>query len=256
MKLKNLIKPILLFTVSIVFIGVIIYFTYQNLDFLNANSGALTLIFSSLVAIATIAYVFLTWKLVTINEELREPNIIVDFQPSSKWINFIDIIIKNIGQNSAYNIEFEITPDYEYSKGKYLSKLNFMKGINYLPPGREFKSFLMSMIEKNEGKMKPFDIKVKFENKKGKKLEAVYSFDFSQLKGISQIGDDPMEIISKSIKNISDNLDRVIRFHDRLKVEQYTQEDIKKINEESEKQRELMIQRRKELKKKGKKPNK
>ena len=84
-------KAIIKLIIGIILIAIIAglpYFIFQNLELINENSGALSLIFSALVATATIFYVFLTWKLVSLNEEFRDPSIIVDFQPSSKWINF------------------------------------------------------------------------------------------------------------------------------------------------------------------------
>lgn len=237
MNKKNIIIYLeILVTVALIFL-LFYYIVFPNLDIINNNSGVLSVIFSGLVAIATIIYAILTWKLVSINEDLKNPDVIIDFEPSSKWINFVYIIIKNIGKEPAYNIKFNINPDFEYSKGKYLSKLGFMKGIKYLAPNAEKKSFLMSMAEKNDGKMKPFDIKISYKNKKGKELENICNFDFSEWSDMSEIGKDPMEVISKSIESISKTLNDVTNVHlnNKVQVETFNQDDIKKIKEKKEK---------------------
>jgi len=42
------------------------------LEFLNQNSGAFAVIFSAMVAFATIVYAILTWKLVSETKKMRE----------------------------------------------------------------------------------------------------------------------------------------------------------------------------------------
>jgi hypothetical protein len=88
-------------------------------------------IFSGSVVAATIAYVVLTWKLVSETRKMREaqtePKVFVTIQPREEWINFMDLVIQNIGLGPAYNIEFEVHPDFEYEKGKFLSEIGFMK---------------------------------------------------------------------------------------------------------------------------------
>ena len=53
------------------------------LEFLNQNSGAFSVLFSGLVALATVVYVVLTWKLVSETKKMRkvqtEPKICVLF---------------------------------------------------------------------------------------------------------------------------------------------------------------------------------
>ncbi len=116
------------------------------LEFLNQNSGAFAVMFSALVAIATIVYAILTWKLVSETRKMREtqtePKVSVTIQPREEWINFIDMVIQNIGLGPAYNIKFEVSPDFEYAKGKFLSDLGFMKnGLRYLAPNQNYNSF-------------------------------------------------------------------------------------------------------------------
>jgi len=60
------------------------------LEFLNQNSGAFSVLFSGLVALATVVYVVLTWKLVSETKKMRkvqtEPKICVFIQPREEYI--------------------------------------------------------------------------------------------------------------------------------------------------------------------------
>jgi len=188
------------------------------LEFLNENSGAFAVVFSAVVAIATIVYAILTWRLVSETRKMREaqtePKISVTIQPREEWISFIDMVIQNIGLGPAYNIKFEVKPDFEYAKGRFLSGLGFMKnGLRYLAPNQKIQFFLTSMIENFEEKTKkPFEIRVTYQNGMGKKYEDVYVIDFSQLIGLSQLGEPPLYKIAKNIEKIQKDLHHPIRY--------------------------------------------
>ncbi|MDK2864886.1 MAG: hypothetical protein PWP37_1078 [Thermotogota bacterium] len=209
------------------------------LEFLNQNSGAFAVIFSAVVAVATVMYAILTWRLTSETRKMREvqtePKVSVIVQPKEEWINFIDMVIQNIGLGPAYNIKFKINPDFEYAKGKFLSELGFMKnGLRYLAPSQKLQFFLTSMIENFEEKTKKtFEIRVTYQNNVGKKYEDVYIIDFSQLIGLSQLGEPPLYKIAKNIEKIQRNIQHLSTGFHKMKVIRYTKEDI----EEEQRQR-------------------
>ena len=216
-------------------------------EFLNENSGAFAVIFSAAVAIATIVYAILTWKLVSETRKMREaqtePKVSVTIQPREEWINLIDMVIQNIGLGPAYNIKFEINPDFEYIKGKFLSELGFMKnGLKYLAPNQKLQFFLTSMIGNFEEKnKKPFEIRVTYQNSIGKTYKDVYMIDFSQLIGLSQLGEPPLYKIAKNVEEIKKDIHHLST--GLIKVIRYTKEDIE---EEETKQ---LLERSKQPKK-------
>ena len=204
------------------------------LEFINQNSGAFAVIFSALVAIATIIYAILTWRLVSETKKMREaqtePKISITIQPREEWINLIDIVIQNIGLGPAYSIKFEINNDFEYAEGKFLSDLGLFKnGLRYMAPNQKLQFFLTSMVKNFKEKIeKPFEIKVTYKNATGKIYEDVYPIDFSQLIGLRQLGEPPLYKIAKNIESIRKDIRNFsIGFH-RLKVIMYTKEDIEK----------------------------
>ena len=119
------------------------------------------------------------------------------------------MVVQNIGLGPAYNINFEVSHDFEYAKGKFLSELGFMKnGLGYLAPNQKLQFFLTSMIDNFEEKTKkPFEIKLTYQNSIGKTYNKdVYLIDFSQLIGLSQLGEPPLYKIVKNIKNIEKDI--------------------------------------------------
>jgi len=208
------------------------------LEFLNENSGAFAVAFSAVVAIATIVYAILTWRLVSETRKMREaqtePKISVTIQPREEWISLIDMVIQNIGLGPAYNIKFEIKPDFEYAKGNFLSELGLIKsGLRYLAPNQKLQFFLTSMIENFEEKTKkPFKVKVTYQNSMGKKYEDAYVIDFSQLIGLRRLGRPPLYEIAKNIEKIKEDLHLLSIGFRRMKVSRYTKEDIEEEQEQ------------------------
>ena len=71
------------------------------LTFLNSNSGAFNVLFSLVVAASTVFYAILTRRLVRETERMRaaqtDPHVSVRLEPSVEWINFILLIVENLG---------------------------------------------------------------------------------------------------------------------------------------------------------------
>lgn len=202
------------------------------LEFLGQNESAFTVIFSAVVAIATIVYAILTWRLVSETQKMREvqtePKISVIVQPREEWIGLIDMIIQNIGLGPAYNIKFEIKPDYEKYDGRSLSDYGFIRnGLKYFGPNQKLQFFLTSLTEKFEEKIKnSFEIKVTYQNCIGKIYEDIYVVDFSQFDGLNQLGKPPLHEIAENIKSIQKDINSISTGWHRMKIIMYTKEDV------------------------------
>lgn len=235
--MRYLLKFIIILLSLVILIGIIILFSNKwFLNFLNSNTGSFNVLFTFFVAMATIVYAVLTWRLVSETEKLRiaqtEPDVSVIIQPHENWINFIDMIIKNIGSGPAYGINFKVNPDFEFSKSNYLSKLNFIRdGIRYLAPQQKFQFFLTSMVEDFDKKIKtPFDIEITYKNKFGKQYKNTFRIDFSELSGLNQLGEPPLYKISKNIENIQKDIHHLSTGFHKLKTIVYTKKDIEQEN--------------------------
>ncbi|MGZ7180283.1 MAG: hypothetical protein ACXVIB_05720, partial [Halobacteriota archaeon] len=128
----------------------VITLTYaaRNTELLNANSGAITVVFSGLVAISTVAYAILTWRLVSETKRMREvqtePNISISIQQAGRWGNELEMIIQNIGSGEAFDVTFEVETDLTImtpvgSHKKRFVDLNIIKnGLRSVAPHQSY----------------------------------------------------------------------------------------------------------------------
>jgi len=191
------------------------------LDFLNQNSGAITVIFTGLVTLATVTYAILTWRLVSETRKLREvqtePKVSVIIQPKEEYLNFIELIVQNIGLGPAYNIKFQIDPDYEEKERRFkVSEIGFIKnGLEYMAPNQKLQTYLTNLADDFEEKcMKPFEIVTSYQNSAGKTYKDMFLVDFSQRTGIRQVGEPAINEIAKSIKNIDKFIQKYVSQYD------------------------------------------
>lgn len=182
------------------------------LDFLNKNSGAITVIFTGFVTLATIAYAVLTLKLVEETKKMREaqtePKIFAMIEPDERYINWINLIIQNIGLGPAYNVEFKVVPDFEEPEREFkVSEIGFIKnGLRYLAPDQKLKTFLTNTGDDFKQKCsKSFTIKVSYQDAVGKKYNDEYLVDFSQRAGLREVGKPGIEKIADSVERIEKN---------------------------------------------------
>lgn len=179
------------------------------LDFLNKYSSAITVIFTVVVALATVAYVLLTRSLVSETKKLREvqtePKISVIIQPDERYINWINLVIQNIGLGPAYNLQFQVYPDFEEKERKFkVSEIGFIKnGLRYMAPNQKLQTFLTNTGENFEQKCeKSFTMKIAYQNAVEKTYNDEYLIDFSQQKGLREIGKPAIEKIADSAEKM------------------------------------------------------
>jgi hypothetical protein len=208
------------------------------LEFLNLNSGAVTAISTVFLTIITFVYVLLTRSISKETEMMRKaqtaPNISVTIQSEEESINLIDLIIKNIGLGPAYNVKFEINPDFEdrFLSGK-LSDIGFIKnGLPYFAPNQEFKILLTNITENDEEKLKKaFEIEITYESNIHEPYSNTYLIDFSQQCGLSS-GEPPLYRIADDIEQIQKDINHISTGFTKLKVIRYTKEDIDEENKQ------------------------
>jgi hypothetical protein len=173
----------------------------MDFDLINIAS----LITAVFLLLATIMMVRETRRM---REAQTEPDLFVNLEPGNDDVTDIYIVIGNMGQGAAYNIKFEINPDYEYRRGKFLSKLSFIKnGISFLASNQTIKSYLI-WVKANDSLSfdelaKPFYISIKYENNNGKTYERTYPIDLEPLRDIMGVS---LPSIHKNIEKIEEHL--------------------------------------------------
>ena len=203
------------------------------LDFINQNSGVFLVLFSLIVTGATVFYVILTRSLVSETRKMREaqtePDISVSISSKEESTYLKDMQIQNIGLGAAYNIKFEIEPDFEYAKGCMLSEINLIKnGLHYLAPNQKISFFIASIPEIFMKKNKSFfEIKVKYDNKFGKPYKNTCLIDFSEFFDLRHAGEPSLKKIANNLEKIQKDIHAIINSsYPRIKVVTHTKKDM------------------------------
>lgn len=226
------------------------------LEFLNQNSGALTVIFTAVVTISTVVYAVLTAVLVAETRRMRhaqtEPKVEVVIKPREEWISLIHVYVRNIGLGPAYDISFNITAEKGVEGAQALiedfTKANFFKtGLTYLGPGQEQVSDLSQMTEKYDQKIESvlvFD--VLYRGATGKQYREKFRLDFSEFKGRSQIGKPHLYAIAQHLEKIQKDFHNIATGFKRIKADVYDSEDREQERKEWEEHRNELLAKSKE----------
>ena len=132
------------------------------LSFLNENSGALTVIFTGVVTIATAVYAALTWQLVSETRRLRqiqtEPKIEISLRSIDEAIHIQRLHIRNIGLGPTLQLKFlsRVISGGEDAQALLdeMTETNFFRtGLTYLGPGEERYSHYTDMSKNHDQKI-------------------------------------------------------------------------------------------------------
>jgi hypothetical protein len=148
-----------------------------------------TLIFSGVVTVSTIAYVYLTARLVKETRIMRksqvEPQIIAYLDLAETKADIVYLKTKNIGLGVAKNVRFTIIKDLDYPDARKLSNYKyFAEGINYFPPSHEDKHLLFSFHTETKDKGVDYiELRVEYESVLKEKKIDQYKLEFKELSG-------------------------------------------------------------------------
>ncbi len=216
--------------------------TSEVLDFLNKNSGALTVLFTAVVTISTVIYSVLTGKLVSETKRMRqvqtEPKIEVTIKSFDFAIHIVRLHVRNIGLGPAINVKFN---PRVLSGGQAAQELldeftqsNFFKiGLNYFGPNQERYSHYTQMTQGHTGKIESvLAIDISYESTTGVTYKEQAMIDMSELKGEYQLGTPNLYSIAKSLEKIQKDIYQITSGYKKISAEIYTAEDRQKEQEE------------------------
>ena len=213
------------------------------------------------IAVLTIVLAKETWALRRIQllqiEQIRKdsikPSISLYLKSSPVSFNFIDVHIVNSGVSTAQNIKFKFENKskdaqdvYDYLQEQFSKLVILNNGISSLGAGEKRSSYLFSFIELNDkfGE-KSFgyitEVDIDFQDIEGKVYKSKSYFNFSEYKGISELGGgEPLYKISSTLEKVQKEIGQFTNGFKKLKADIYTSDDRKKKREELEKQREAI----------------
>lgn len=220
----------------------------EILSFLNQNSGALTVIFTAVVTLATAIYAVLTWILVSETRQMRkvqtEPRIQITIDALDIAIHLVRLKIKNIGQGPA--IELKLAPRaltqteatdeliQDFTKSNY-----FKTGLKYFGPGEERVSHFTEMTKNHNGKIEAvIGFYLTYSSLSGQRYSHEVVIDMTEYKGTYRLGTPHLYSIANSLKKIQEDLQRFGSGWHRLKVDAYDSEDRELERKQNEEMRE------------------
>jgi hypothetical protein len=205
------------------------------LQFLNTNSGALTVVFTAVVTIATAVYAALTWVLVTETRMMRqvqtEPKLQVTVASFDFAIHIVRLNIRNIGLGPALNVTFRPKVISGGAPAERLladfTQVNFLNvGLVHFGPGQEKASSYTQLTEEHDGKMASvLGIDVTYSSTTGKTYSETLVVDMSELKGGYQLGKPNAYAIAQSLEEIQKDIHHITTGFHRIKANVYTSQD-------------------------------
>lgn len=212
--------------------------TSEVLDFLNQNSGALTVLFTAVVTISTVVYSILTGKLVSETTKMRqvqtEPKIEITIKPCDFAINIVRLHIRNIGLGPAINATFNLKVISGAQIAQTLidefAKANFLKiGLKYFGPGQERYSHYTQLTQQYNEKIESIlVIEVSYQSTTGVKYKEQSIIDMSELKGAYQLGTPNLYSMAKSLEKIQKDISHIVSGHKKISAQIYTAKDREK----------------------------
>jgi len=205
------------------------------LKFLNDNSGALSVIFTAVVTLATAVYAVLTWQLVSETRRMRkvqtEPKLEITLRSVDEAIHIQRLHVRNIGLGPALQISFtpKVLAGGDGGKAllEELTETNFFRtGISYLGPGEERYSHYTQMHENHDAKVASvlaFD--VSYRSATNEIYSETLVIDMSERKGSYQLGKPHLYSIAQSLEKLQKDFGHVVGGFKRIRADVYSSDD-------------------------------
>ena len=211
----------------------------------------LMVIFTGVVALSTVVYAVLTWRLVTETRRMREvqtePRVSIRIEADRTGFLGYDLIIQNEGQGVAKNVRFEFEGDPSYFRNSWVNRrppavndLPIVKnGLDYLEPNQLYR-FPLGTVSSEEFERAieaPWTFRTHYESLYGKRKSDTYVMDFSQFIGMF-FESNYLKEIAEEMKAVREDLHRLTEGHARVQVVTQSREEFEQRREEWRKSQE------------------
>ena len=197
------------------------------LTVLNDNAGAIQVIFSALVTLATLVYAGLTWSLVSETRRMRraqtDAKMTIGLDVREEAINLVELFVRNEGVGPAYDVRFSVEMVGSGGHAEILDSilsLGFIdQGLAYFSPGQEIRSFLTSMAIEFEAKIATkIRVAITYSTASGERTKDEYVLDLAVFKGRHQLGEPDLHSVAKSLKSLAKDVDHLASGWKKLQV--------------------------------------
>lgn len=201
-----------------------------------------------MITVLTFILAVETWRLraaqstqiENLHREGIQPSVSLSLSENPAGIHFMDARVVNTGKGIAKNVRFSFmdrsgSPATDATEPiiKPFKKLAmFEHGIESLGVGQELSSFVFSFLqlasEIGQDIFSPYlNVVISYEDVKGHSYENTFTVDFIQFKGISKLGNNPIEEISKEMQKFRKVFEKVSNSNRRLGIDVYDSQDRK-----------------------------
>ena len=205
----------------------------------------LMVVFTGVVALSTVVYAVLTWRLVAETRRMREfqtePRVSIRVETDHTGLLGYELVIQNEGQGVAKNVRFEFEGDPSYFRNSWVNRrppaideLPIIKnGLDYLDPNQTYRFPLgtVSSKEYERAAETPWVFRTHYENLYGKPRTDTYTVDFSQFMG-TFFESNHLKEIAEHMKVVRGDLHRLIEGHARIQIVTQTSEEFEQRREE------------------------
>lgn len=199
-----------------------------------------------MVTVLTFILAVETWRLratqsaqiENLHRESIQPNVSLSLNVNPAGIHFMDAKVVNAGKGIAKNVRFYFmdrsgSPATDATEPiiKPFKKLAmFEYGIESLGVGQELSSFVFSFLELEseigQDVFSPYlSVVISYEDVEGNSYRNTFAVDFIQFKGVSKLGNNPIEEISKEMQKFRKIFEKVSNSNRRLGIDFYDSQD-------------------------------
>lgn len=187
------------------------------IDWLNANSGALTAAATVVIAASAVVTALLTRSLAKENRLLREagmePRVVAYLKLDPHQANLVKFVLANVGQGPARDVEFTFQADEDDFENHdvFMRNSSDRTLTTMLPQGERIETFFgigTKLME--EPKLEPFTVSVKCHDLSGKGHSAEYKLNVAQFTGFVT-GSTPEYQSVRALERIETGIGRLVR---------------------------------------------
>ncbi len=200
----------------------------------------LVVVFSGVVALSTVVYAVLTWRLVCETREMRqvqtEPRVSV--RVALDHINRgLELVICNEGQGAAKDVRFTFEGDTTYVTGPLHPKrclpadiAVIKNGLHFLEPG-EIHRFPLGQRRNDSTSLGSWTFRTQYENLSGKPKKDTYVVDFSEFDWMF-FDEIPAVQIARHLDSIRKDMHRLTEGYAKVHAVTQTREEFLKERED------------------------
>jgi hypothetical protein len=167
-------------------------------------------------------------------EASAQPQIVVSIEPNQWSMRHADVHVANTGNATAFDIAVDFDPPLvvELENRSEPVATPFQK-LSLLKPGQKLTSWIGMLFPLLDH---IYTIKISYSRKPGGDREDIqYSLDMSSFKSIHRLGEnDPMTQMARNLKNLQEDMRKLISGSKKLDVDVYTSSDRQTARQELE----------------------